>query len=184
MKRPANGERNLERIQAWRALLPNLTVRSTFIAGFPGETESEFQAVLDFLSAAELDRVGCFAYSPVEGATANALPGAVPTELREERRDRLMAHQAEISSQRLALRVGVQERVLIDELVWLVGDDDPDDAPGEPTAIARSTADAPEIDGVVRVTLSANQMRELRVGQFIDVTILAADEHDLEARLT
>jgi ribosomal protein S12 methylthiotransferase len=165
-------------------LLPNLTVRSTFIAGFPGETESEFQAALDFLSAAELDRVGCFAYSPVEGATANTLPGAVPRELREERRDRLMAHQADISSQRLARRVGAKERVLIDELVWLVGDDDPDDDPGEPTAIARSTADAPEIDGVVRVTLSANQMRELRVGQFIDVTILAADEHDLEARLT
>jgi ribosomal protein S12 methylthiotransferase len=95
-----------------------------------------------------------------------------------------MAHQADISSQRLARRVGAKERVLIDELVWLVGDDDPDDDPGEPTAIARSTADAPEIDGVVRVTLSANQMRELRVGQFIDVTILAADEHDLEARLT
>lgn len=184
MKRPANGERNLERIQAWRALLPNLTVRSTFIAGFPGETESEFQALLDFLSAAELDRVGCFAYSPVEGATANALPGAVPTQLREERRDRLMAHQADISSQRLARRVGSQERVLIDELVWLVGDDDPEDAPGEPTAIARSTADAPEIDGVVRVALHPDQMRELRVGQFINVTILAADEHDLEGRLT
>jgi ribosomal protein S12 methylthiotransferase len=184
MKRPANGERNLERIQAWRALLPNLTVRSTFIAGFPGETESEFQAVLDFLTAAELDRVGCFAYSPVEGATANALSGAVPSQLREERRDRLMAHQADISSKRLARRVGAQERVLIDELVWLVGDEDSDDAPGEPTAIARSTADAPEIDGVVRVTLSANQMRELRVGQFIDVTILAADEHDLEGRIT
>jgi ribosomal protein S12 methylthiotransferase len=95
-----------------------------------------------------------------------------------------MAHQADISSRRLARRVGTQERVLIDELVWLVGDEDPDDAPGEPTAIARSTADAPEIDGVVRVILSANQMRELRVGQFIDVTITAADEHDLEGRLT
>jgi len=183
MKRPANGERNLERILAWRALLPNLTVRSTFIAGFPGETEVEFEALLEFLSAAHLDRVGCFAYSPVEGASANALPGALPEALREERRERLMAHQADISSQRLLQRVGVRERVLIDELVWLVGEDEPDDAPGVPTAITRSTADAPEIDGVVRVGLTLEQMRDLRVGEFVEVTIVAADEHDLEAVL-
>ncbi len=162
MKRPAGGEKNIERIQAWRALCPDITLRSTFIAGFPGETEAQFQYLLDFLREAQLDRVGCFAYSPVEGASANALDGALPDEVREERRARFMQVQAEISQARLQRKVGSVQRVLIDHLT-------------PKGAMGRSTADAPEIDGLVHVTTR----RKLTVGSFIDVRIDRADEHDL-----
>jgi ribosomal protein S12 methylthiotransferase len=167
MKRPAGGEKNIERIRAWRALCPQLTLRSTFIAGFPGETEAQFETLLDFLREAQLDRVGCFAYSPVDGAGANALDGALPDEVRAARRARLMLAQAEISRARLERKVGSVQRVLIDEVA------------GARSAVGRSAADAPEIDGVVRVQRPARVRRELRVGEFVDVRIVAADEHDL-----
>ncbi len=167
MKRPAGGEKNIERIRAWRALCPQLTLRSTFIAGFPGETEAQFETLLDFLREAQLDRVGCFAYSPVDGAGANALDGALPDEVRAARRARLMLAQAEISRARLERKVGSVQRVLIDEVA------------GARNAVGRSAADAPEIDGVVRVQRPARVRRELRVGEFVDVRIVAADEHDL-----
>src|SRR5688572_26167875 len=138
MKRPAAAEKNLERIRAWRAACPDITIRSTFIAGFPGETEAEFEELLVFLREAQLDRVGCFAYSPVEGAKANELPGALPEPVREERRARFMQVQAGISRERLKRKVGKTIDVLVDEV-------------GEGVAIARSAADAPEIDGVVLV---------------------------------
>ena len=140
MKRPANGEKNIERIRAWRAACPDITIRSTFIAGFPGETEEEFTHLLDFLKEAQIDRLGCFAYSPVEGATANALASPVPDEVREERRARVMQLQESISRDRLQAKVGKTLRVLIDKV----------DRNG---ATARSSADAPEIDGVVYVKL-------------------------------
>jgi ribosomal protein S12 methylthiotransferase len=162
MKRPASGEKNIERINAWRAICPDITLRSTFIAGFPGETEAQFQYLLDFLQEAQLDRVGCFAYSPVEGATANALDGALPDEVREERRARFMQVQAEISRARLQRKAGTVQRVLIDHLT-------------PKGAMGRSTADAPEIDGLVHITTR----RKLAVGSFIDVRIDRADEHDL-----
>jgi len=167
MKRPASGEKNLERIRAWRAICPEITIRSTFIAGFPGETEAEFGHLLDFLHEAELDRVGCFAYSPVEGAAANALPGQLPDEVREERRARLMQAQERISSRRLARKVGGVQRVLIDEV-------------GPTEAIGRSAADAPEIDGVVHVRTGR---RRIAVGDFVDVKITSAREHDLHGTL-
>jgi ribosomal protein S12 methylthiotransferase len=162
MKRPASGEKNTERIRAWRAICPNLTIRSTFIAGFPGETEAEFAHLLEFLHEAQLDRVGCFAYSPVEGAAANALPGALPDEVREERRARFMAVQAEISAARLAAKVGTAQKVLID-------------AVGSTVSVGRSAADAPEIDGVVHV----RTRRKLVVGEFVEVKITESREHDL-----
>jgi ribosomal protein S12 methylthiotransferase len=162
MKRPASGEKNIERIRAWRALCPEITLRSTFIAGFPGETEAQFQYLLDFLGEAQLDRVGCFAYSPVEGATANALDGALPDAVREERRARFMRVQAAISQARLQRKLGTVQRVLIDHLT-------------PRGALGRSSADAPEIDGLVHVTTR----RKLAVGDFIDVRIERADEHDL-----
>jgi len=162
MKRPANAENNLERIRRWREICPDLTIRSTFIAGFPGETEAEFSALLDFLEEAQLDRVGCFAYSPVEGASANALPDAVPDEVREERRARFMAVQEKISAQRLKRKVGSTLSVLVDE----AGDD---------KAVGRSSADAPEIDGVVHVRKAAN----VKAGDFVEVRIARADAHDL-----
>ncbi|MFN7779459.1 MAG: 30S ribosomal protein S12 methylthiotransferase RimO [Betaproteobacteria bacterium] len=162
MKRPASGEKNIERIRAWRALCPQLTIRSTFIAGFPGESEAQGEHLLDFLREAQLDRVGCFAYSPVEGATANAMDGALPDEVREERRARLMAVQQEISRERLARKVGTVQRVLIDEV-------------SPQGALARSTADAPEIDGVVHVA----PHRRLKVGEFFEVRIERTSEHDL-----
>ncbi|MCX8006093.1 MAG: radical SAM protein, partial [Burkholderiaceae bacterium] len=166
MKRPAAGERNLERIRAWRAACPELTIRSTFIAGFPGETEAEFEYLLDFLRAAQLDRVGCFAYSPVQGAAANDLPGALPEAVREERRARLMQVQEDISRARLRRKVGSRQRVLVD-------------AVGPQGAVARSSADAPEIDGVVYVAADAR----LRVGEFFDVRVTDSDTHDLHAVL-
>jgi ribosomal protein S12 methylthiotransferase len=167
MKRPASGERNLERIRAWRAVCPELTIRSTFIAGFPGETEAEFEHLLEFLREAQLDRVGCFAYSPVEGAAANDLPGQLPDEVREERRARFMQVQEQISAQRLARKVGSLQRVLIDEA-----------GPGR--AVGRTSADAPEIDGVVHVRVGR---RRVAVGDFVDVKITAAAEHDLQGTL-
>lgn len=166
MKRPASGEKNIERIQAWRAICPDLTIRSTFIAGFPGETEAEFQYLLDFLEEAQIDRLGCFAYSPVEGATANDLANPVPEEVREERRARVMALQEGISRKRLEAKIGSVERVLVDELVRGGG-------------IARSRADAPEIDGVVHVKVPFNVRKKLVVGEFVDVRITKADSHDL-----
>jgi ribosomal protein S12 methylthiotransferase len=164
MKRPASGEANLERVRAWRRLCPDLTIRSTFIVGFPGETEREFEQLLEFLEEAELDRVGCFAYSPVEGATANALPGPVPDEVREERRARFMATQARISARRLKAKVGKRMRVLIDRVEG-----------GKATA--RSSADAPEIDGVVHVAGAAR----MKPGEFVEVQVKRSDAHDLWA---
>ncbi len=166
MKRPASAEKNIERIRAWRAICPDLTIRSTFIAGFPGETEAEFDYLLDFLREAELDRVGCFPYSPVEGAAANELAGALPDEVREERAARFMEVQAEISARLLAKKVGTRQRILIDE-------------PTEDgVAVGRSKADAPEIDGLVFV----ESQRPLRPGDFVEVEITDAQEHDLVAR--
>ncbi len=166
MKRPGDIEKTLDRIAAWRTVVPQLTIRSTFITGFPGETEQEFDQLLQFLDAAELERVGCFAYSPVEGASANALPGALPEAVREERRARLMAHQEDISTRRLEQRIGQTIEVLVDDV-----DDE--------GAIARSSADAPEIDGVVYVT----DGHELEIGQFATVTVTDCDVHDLFATL-
>jgi ribosomal protein S12 methylthiotransferase len=166
MKRPANAENTLERIRAWRSICPDITIRSTFIAGFPGETEAEFEELLRFLEEAQLDRVGCFAYSPVEGARANALPDPVPLEVREERRERFMLAQAKISTARLKAKVGKTLRVLVDET----------DRKG---AIARSAADAPEIDGVVRIRDGA----KLHPGDFAGVVVEKSDAHDLFGRL-
>jgi ribosomal protein S12 methylthiotransferase len=164
MKRPAASERNLERIRAWRAACPDLTVRSTFIVGFPGETEAEFEELLDFVNEAGLDRVGCFAYSPVEGAKANGLPGAVPEEVKQERLARFMQAQAAVSARRLAEKVGREIEVLVDDVEGRL-------------AIARSHADAPEIDGVVRV----KGAKGARPGDVLRVRVTAAGEHDLEA---
>jgi ribosomal protein S12 methylthiotransferase len=159
MKRPASAEKVLERVRRWRSICPEITIRSTFIAGFPGETDAEFDALLEFLKEAQLDRVGCFAYSPVEGAAANDLPDPVPEEIKEDRKQRFMALQAEISARKLQAKVGRTVEVLVDE-------------PG----VGRSSADAPEIDGVVR-------FKGGKAGQFVDVTIDRADEHDLFGRL-
>ncbi|HUJ87309.1 MAG TPA: 30S ribosomal protein S12 methylthiotransferase RimO [Burkholderiales bacterium] len=166
MKRPANAGDTLERIRAWRAICPDITLRSTFIVGFPGETEAEFEQLLAFLGEAQLDRVGCFAYSPVEGAAANALPDPVAEEVKQERRARLMTLQAGISAARLRAKKGLRLEVLVDQV----------DREG---ALARSSADAPEIDGVVRIRDGAG----LRPGEFAAVIVEAAGEHDLMARL-
>lgn len=161
MKRPAATEDTLRRIERWRSICPDITLRSTFIVGFPGETDAEFETLLQFLEAAQLDRVGCFAYSPVEGAAANALPDAVPEEVKEERHARFMEVQARISAARLQEKVGRTLAVIIDEV----------DAEG---AIGRSAADAPEIDGQVYV-----DARDVHVGDLVEVTVTDADEHDL-----
>jgi len=166
MKRPASSQNNLERIRAWRAVCPDITLRSTFIVGFPGETEEEFQELLDFLTEAQLDRVGAFAYSPVEGATANDLPDQIPEAVKQERLDRFMAHQAEISAARLQLKVGRKGRVIIDEVV-------------EEGAVGRSEADAPEIDGQVFIDGATH----LKIGDIVDVEFEEADEYDLWAKL-
>jgi ribosomal protein S12 methylthiotransferase len=159
MKRPANAEKVLDRVRAWRAICPELTIRSTFIAGFPGETEAEFSELIDFLKEANLDRVGCFAYSPVEGAAANDLPDAVPPDVREDRRERFMKAQEKISTARLQSKVGKTYQVLVDE-------------PG----LGRSPADAPEIDGAVH-------FKGGKTGEFVKVAIDRADAHDLYGRL-
>jgi ribosomal protein S12 methylthiotransferase len=166
MKRPAAAEKNLERIRAWRSICPDITLRSTFIAGFPGESEAEFEELLAFLERAELDRVGCFAYSPVEGAAANALPGALPEEVREERRARLMALQEDISTQRLERRIGREMTVLVDDV-------------NEEGVIARSEGDAPEIDGLVYVSGGEH----LEIGELARVRVTDCDVHDLYAEV-
>jgi ribosomal protein S12 methylthiotransferase len=166
MKRPANAENVLERIKKWREICPEITLRSTFIVGFPGETEEEFEELLDFLEEAQLDRVGAFMYSPVEGAVANELADHIPPEVQEERLGRLMQLQAEISAGRLKRKIGKTMQVLIDEV-------------DEEGAIARSSADAPDIDGVVYI----NDGQDLEVGQFVNVRITDSDEHDLWGEL-
>ncbi|MDK9704105.1 MAG: 30S ribosomal protein S12 methylthiotransferase RimO [Sulfuritalea sp.] len=166
MKRPASAEKVLDRIAAWRREVPDLTIRSTFITGFPGETEAEFNELLDFLDEAQLDRVGAFAYSPVEGATANQLPGALPEGLREERKARLLRHQEDISTQRLERRIGRRITVLVDDV-------------DEEGAIARSAGDAPDIDGLVYVT----DGHDLEIGDFAEVNVIDCDVHDLYATL-
>ncbi len=163
MKRPANTGDTLGRIRRWRDICPDLTLRSTFIVGFPGETEDDFERLLEFLAEAELDRVGCFSYSPVEGATANQLPNPVPEEVKQERLSRLMELQATVSADRLRRKIDRTMTVLVDTI---------DD---EGTAIARSSADAPEIDGVVYI----EDGEELPIGEFTSVRIVDSDEHDL-----
>ncbi|HET7061301.1 MAG TPA: 30S ribosomal protein S12 methylthiotransferase RimO [Nitrosospira sp.] len=165
MRRPANTENNLMRIRKWRDICPDITLRSTFIVGFPGETEAEFEELLGFLEEAQLDRVGCFAYSPVEGAAANALPDPVCEEVKEERRARFMALQEKISQARLSQKIGKRMTVLVDEV-------------RKNGAIARSTADAPEIDGIVHIARSKN----LKAGEFAQVEVTGSDTHDLRAK--
>jgi ribosomal protein S12 methylthiotransferase len=167
MKRPANAEGTLKRIRDWRAICPDLTIRSTFVVGFPGETEREFEELLEFLEEAQLDRVGCFAYSPVEGAAANALPDPVPEEEKQERQARFMAVQEKISAARLKRKIGQTMTVLIDEV-------------GKDGAIARSPSDAPEIDGRVII----RQGSKLKAGEFTKVKVTRADAHDLWAAPT
>lgn len=162
MKRPAFEDKTMARIKKWREACPDLTIRSTFIVGFPGETESDFQYLLDWMSEAQLDRVGCFQYSPVEGAPANALPGAVPDEVKQERWERFMAHQQAISAARLQQKVGREIDVLIDET-------------GDEAIIGRTSADAPEIDGCIYVESD----RTLKPGDIVKVRVTEADEYDL-----
>jgi ribosomal protein S12 methylthiotransferase len=166
MRRPAAVEDTLERIGRWREICPEIAIRSTFIVGFPGETEGDFVQLLEFLEQARLDRVGCFAYSPVEGAKANELPGAVPEEVKQERLDRFMELQAQISAEKLQAKIGNKLTVLVD-------------AVDQQGAVARSNADAPEIDGVVLIRDGQN----LRVGEFVDVQITDANAYDLEAEM-
>ncbi|HBK43238.1 MULTISPECIES: 30S ribosomal protein S12 methylthiotransferase RimO [unclassified Polynucleobacter] len=168
MKRPASGEKNLERIQAWRAACPDLVIRSTFIAGFPGETEEEFEYLLNFLDEAQIDRAGCFAYSPVDGATANALDNPVPDAMREDRRARFMAKAEEISTKRLAKKVGKRIQVIIDRV-------------DESGGIGRTIGDAPEIDGLVRVLPPNKPSKRYRAGEIIKVTVISPQGHDLIA---
>ncbi|HYD98475.1 MAG TPA: radical SAM protein, partial [Alphaproteobacteria bacterium] len=162
MKRPGNQERVLERIRAWRAEVPDLTVRSTFIVGFPGETEEDFRFLLDWLDEAQIDRLGCFKYEPVEGAAANALPDQVPDEVKEERWNRLMAHQQKISEAKMQAKVGTTIEAIIDEV-------------DEEGAIGRSKADAPEIDGAVFL----NGDTDVKVGDIVKVKVEHAEEYDL-----
>jgi ribosomal protein S12 methylthiotransferase len=164
MRRPAAAERVLERLERWRSVCPDLVLRSTFIVGFPGETEAEFETLLDFIRAANLDRVGCFPYSPVTGAAANDLHGTVPEEIKQERLARFMGVQAEISRKKLSRRIGQRLTVLVDEV-------------GEEEVIARSYADAPEIDGTVIIPGAW----ELDPGDFIEVVVTDTSDHDLWA---
>ncbi|GAB4565289.1 MAG: 30S ribosomal protein S12 methylthiotransferase RimO [Rhizobacter sp.] len=172
MKRPANGEKNLDRLQRWREICPELVVRSTFIAGFPGETEQEFEHLLGFMREAQIDRAGCFAYSPVKGATANELPDAVPAELREERRARFMAVAEEVSAAKLRSRVGATMQVLIDSAPAL----------GRKGGLGRSYADAPEIDGSVKLLPPEKASKTLKVGEFTKARIVGTQGHDLIAQ--
>jgi ribosomal protein S12 methylthiotransferase len=163
MRRPAATEKTLERVAKWRSICPDIAIRSTFIVGFPGETDEDFEALLEFLTAAELDRVGCFAYSDVDGAAANDLPNPLPEDVKHERLERFMLHQAQISGRRMAAKIGKRMQVLVDRV-------------DEEGAVARSTADAPDIDGCVFV-----DSVELEPGEFVDVKIIDADTHDLYA---
>jgi ribosomal protein S12 methylthiotransferase len=171
MKRPASGEKNLERIERWREMCPQIVVRSTFIAGFPGETEEEFDHLLDFMREAKIDRAGCFAYSPVEGATANQIPGMLPQALRQERTARFMQVAEEVSVKKLTQRVGDTLQVLIDS------------APGNGRkgGVGRSYAEAPEIDGVVRLLPSEKISKVLKVGEFTRAKVVSTQGHDLIA---
>jgi ribosomal protein S12 methylthiotransferase len=169
MKRPASGESNLDRLQRWREICPEIVVRSSFIAGFPGETEAEFENLLAFVREAQIDRAGCFAYSPVEGASANALPGALPAELREERRARFMAVAEAVSAARLQRRIGATMQVLIDSAPAL----------GRRGGVGRSYADAPEIDGTVQLLPPEKASKQLRVGEFTRARIVGTQGHDL-----
>ncbi len=171
MKRPASGEKNLERIQRWRALCPEIVIRSTFIAGFPGETEDEFDHLLNFMREAQIDRAGCFAYSPVDGAGANALPGALPAPVREERRARFMAVAEQVSAEKLKLRIGATMQVLVDSAPAL----------GRKGGVGRTYADAPEIDGSVRLLPPEKASKQIRVGEFTRARIVGAQGHDLVA---
>ena len=172
MKRPASGERNLERIQRWREICPEIVVRSTFIAGFPGETEEEFSHLLDFMREAKIDRAGCFAYSAVPGAVANDLPGMLPIELREERRARFMAVAEAVSATKLQQRIGATMQVLVDSAPAL----------GKKGGIGRSYADAPEIDGVVKLLPPEKISKTLKVGEFTKARIVGTQGHDLVAQ--
>lgn len=169
MKRPASGEKNLERLTRWREACPQLVVRSTFIAGFPGETEAEFEHLLDFVREARIDRAGCFAYSPVEGAAANDLPGQLPAEVREARRARFMAVAEAVSAEKLRERVGATMQVLVDSAPAL----------GRRGGQGRSYADAPEIDGIVKLLPPEKASKTLKVGEFTRARIVAAEGHDL-----
>jgi ribosomal protein S12 methylthiotransferase len=169
MRRPAHAENTLERIRRWREICPDVTLRSTFIVGFPGETEEEFQTLMDWMDEAQLDRVGCFQYSPVEGARANELPGLVPSEVMQERWERFMQKAADISTERLAAKIGRRMTVLVDEVDSRTG-----------VAQARSAADAPEIDGQVYI----EEAGHLAPGSWAEVKIVAADTYDLQGELT
>jgi ribosomal protein S12 methylthiotransferase len=171
MKRPASGEKNLERIQKWREVCPQLVIRSTFIAGFPGETEAEFEHLLNFVREAQIDRAGCFAYSPVKGAVANELPGMLPQAVREERRSRFMEVAEEVSIQRLQQRIGATMQVLVDSAT----------AMGKKGGIGRTYADAPEIDGVVKLLPPEKISKTYKVGEFTRARIVGVDGHDLVA---
>jgi ribosomal protein S12 methylthiotransferase len=171
MKRPASGEKNLERIQKWREVCPQLVIRSTFIAGFPGETEAEFEHLLNFVREAQIDRAGCFAYSPIKGALANELPGMLPQAVREERRSRFMQVAEEVSVQRLQQRIGATMQVLVDSAT----------AMGKKGGIGRTYADAPEIDGVVKLMPPEKISKTYKVGEFTRARIVGVDGHDLVA---
>ena len=171
MKRPASGEKNMERILRWREVCPEIVIRSTFIAGFPGETEAEFTHLLDFMKEAKIDRAGCFAYSPVEGATANDIPGMLPIELREERRARFMEVAEAVSAAKLQTRVGATMQVLVDSAPGL----------GKKGGIGRTYADAPEIDGVVKLLPPEKISKTLKVGEFTKARIVGTQGHDLVA---
>ena len=172
MKRPASGEKNLDRLQRWREICPELVVRSTFIAGFPGETEEQFEHLLQFVREARIDRAGAFAYSPVEGATANDLEGALPEAVREERRARFMAVAEAVSIEKLQSRVGATMQVLIDSAPGL----------GRKGGLGRSYADAPEIDGSVKLLPPEKASKTLKVGEFTKARIVGAQGHDLIAQ--
>jgi ribosomal protein S12 methylthiotransferase len=171
MKRPASGEKNLERLARWREICPEIVIRSTFIAGFPGETEAEFQHLLDFIHEAKIDRAGCFAYSAVAGATANDIPGMLPIELREERRARFMAAAESVSNEKLRQRIGATMQVLVDSAPAL----------GRKGGVGRSYADAPEIDGLVKLMPPEKISKTLKVGEFTKARIIGTQGHDLVA---
>jgi ribosomal protein S12 methylthiotransferase len=171
MKRPASGEKNLERIQRWREACPQIVIRSTFIAGFPGETEAEFEDLLAFMREARIDRAGCFAYSPVEGAAANEIAGMLPQDVREERRARFMAVAEEVSAAKLRERIGASMQVLVDSAPAL----------GRKGGVGRSYADAPEIDGTVKLLPPEKLSKRLAVGEFTQARVVATQGHDLVA---